>query len=93
MSQIADPGDAQDVLANAVCGLRITARALLDHSLDHRDGEGDARRLDRLKIDGCEQPWLRHIAPIRRRIGENVRKRADALAHSGLFGENRENLR
>jgi transposase-like protein len=55
MFQIADSGNAQDILANAVCRLRIAARAqsvayvsiiqlivvyraLLDHSLDHRNG-------------------------------------------------------
>jgi hypothetical protein len=71
-------------IPSAACRLRIAACALFDHPFDHRDGEGDARRLDRLKIDGREQPWLRSIAPIWRRIGENVRKRADALAGFGL---------
>ena len=37
----------------------VAARALLDHPLQHRGGEGDARRLDRLQIDGREQPGLR----------------------------------
>ena len=42
--------------------LRIAAGALLDHPLDHRDGEGHARRLDRLEVDGSEQPRLRGVA-------------------------------
>ena len=58
--------------------LRIAASALLDHPLDHRDGEGHARRLDRLEVDGGEQPWLRGVAFIGRRVGENVFERAGA---------------
>ena len=60
--------------------LRIAARALLDHPLDHRDGEGHARRLDRLEVDGSEQPRLRGVAFIGRRVGENVFERAEPFA-------------
>ena len=34
------------------------ARLLLDHPLQHRHGEGDARRLDRLQVDRRQQPGL-----------------------------------
>ena len=37
---------------------RIAARPLLDHALQHRDGEGDAGRLQRLQVDRREQPGL-----------------------------------
>ena len=34
----------------------VAARLLLDDPLQHRDGEGDAARLDRLQVDRREQP-------------------------------------
>ena len=72
--------DVHDVLADSFRRLRIAAGALLDHPLDHRDGEGHARRLDRLEVDGSEQPRLRGVAFIRRRVGENVFERAEPSA-------------
>ena len=68
-------------MPSAACGLP-RARSLFHH----RDGECDARRLDRLEIDGREQPWLRRVALFGWRIGENVRKRADAPRGGGLLG-------
>src|ERR1700723_2092332 len=79
MLEITDPGNTQNVPANAVRRLRIAAGALFHHPLAHRDREGAARRLDRLKIDRREQPRLYCIAPFGWRIGENVRQCADAL--------------
>ena len=45
-----------DLGADLGGGGRIAARPLLDDALDHRDGEGDARRLDRLQVDRGKQP-------------------------------------
>src|SRR4029079_11438459 len=49
--------EVADTRTNGKGGIRIAAGALLDHALQHRDGEGDAGSLDRLKIYGCEKPW------------------------------------
>ena len=56
-------------------GGRVAVRALLDHALDHRDGEGDAGRLDRLQVDRRQQPRAAAVAGLRRRVGEQVSER------------------
>ncbi len=84
MLEIADAGNTQDVLSNAFGRLRIAARALFDHPLDHRDRESDARRLEGLQIDRREQPRLCRIAAVWRRIGKNLRQRANPFAARGF---------
>ena len=72
--------EAHDLGADGGRGLRVAARPLLDHALEHRDGEGDARRLDRLQVDGGEEPGLFGVASLGRRVGEDRRKLAERLA-------------
>ncbi|MGY4435924.1 hypothetical protein ACVWWO_008401 [Bradyrhizobium sp. F1.13.1] len=59
---------------------RIAFRPLLDHALQHRDGEGHTGRLQRLEIDRREQPRLFRIALIGRRVADDGLDIADALA-------------
>ena len=47
-----------DLLADRRGRGRVAARLLLDDALQHRDGEGDARRLHGLQIERREQPGL-----------------------------------
>ena len=55
-------------------------RLLLDHPLQHREGKRHPRRLDGLQVDRRQQPRLLRIALRLRRVGEDVRERADPLA-------------
>ena len=56
--------------------IRIAARPLLDHPLQHRHGEGDAGRLDHLQIDRRQQPRLGRIAGVGRRVVQHILQRA-----------------
>ena len=48
--------EAGDFVADRAGGVHVAARAFLDDAFQHGDGEGDAGGLDRLEVDGCEQP-------------------------------------
>src|SRR6266568_3910628 len=62
--------------------VRIAARPLLDHALQHGHREGDAGGLDGLEIDRRQQPGFGRIAIVGRRVGENRVERAERLAAS-----------
>jgi hypothetical protein len=59
--------------------MRSALRPLLDHPFEHRDREGDTRRLERLEIDGGEKPGPPRIPPLAIGIGENVLQPTDTL--------------
>ena len=58
---------ATSAARTASASRRVALGLLLHHPLQQAGGEGDARRLDRLQVDGRQQPGLGGIAP--RRIG------------------------
>ena len=66
------PSTLHDLLARLRRAFAAAARALLDHALEQRLREGDARRLDRLQIDGREQARAARAAAVARRVGENI---------------------
>ena len=64
--------------------VQIATCAFLDHPLDHRQHERNACRLDRLKIDRCQQPWLATVALLHRGIFQHIVKVPDVLAFRRL---------
>ena len=78
--------EAHDLAADRGGAFGVAARPLLDHALEHRDGEGDARGLDGLQIDGREEPGLCGIAPLGRRVGEELRESAERFALGAAQG-------
>ena len=70
--------EAEVLLAHALGLRRIAARLLLDHAFEHARHERHARGLDRLQVDGREEPRSRRIARRLVAVGKQVRRRADA---------------
>ena len=69
-----------DLGADLRRGAQVAARAFLDHPLDHGDREGDSRGLDRLEVDGCQQPGLAAIALSRAACSQARLDAADVFA-------------
>src|SRR5437879_2186370 len=66
-----------------LCRIRIAARPLLDHPLQHRHRERNAGCLDHLQVDRRKQPWPGRIAGVRRRVVQEILQRPYPLAAGG----------
>jgi hypothetical protein len=64
-------------------GVRVAPRALLDDALQHRDRKGDPGRLHGLQVDGASSQGFLRVAPVGRRVGQDVRQRPES-ARRGL---------
>ena len=69
--------------------VQVAAGTLLDHAFQHRNGEGDAGRLDGLQVDRCQQHGFRRITGFGRRVGKDVADVAEALAVGRTEGRGR----
>ena len=69
--------------ADRAGGVHVAAGTLLDHAFQHGDGEGHPGRLDRLQVDGGEQPRAPGVARLNRRVREQGVNPADRLALCG----------
>ena len=81
--------EAADLEADRRRGVRVAACPLLDHPLQHRDREGHAGGLDRLEVDGGQEPGPRRVAGVRRSVGQHRVEGAERLARGGPQGARR----
>ena len=75
--------DRDDRAADALRFRWISARLLLDDALEHARHERHAGRLQRLQVARRQQPRLRGVARVVRRVRKQVGKRADARKAGG----------
>ena len=69
-----------DALANSACPGRVAFGALLDHAFQHGPGKGDAARLDRLKVVGCQEVSPARIGLRGHALGFQIAERAEGAA-------------
>ena len=72
--------ERRDLLADRDGSGGVAAGALLDHPLQHGDGEGHARRLDRLEVDRGKQPGLGLVTAVGCGVGQDVGQRPDSFS-------------